>query len=315
MDAIVMTAGPLLAGYGLDLLLGDPRWLPHPIVGYGRAIRWCEQRCNRGRGRFVKGLLVAAGLIAATFGVVLALEQASALPGWWAEALLVTAGVFYGLANRTLIDEGRAVFRALEENLDAGRKQLARIVGRDTAELDASQVRTAVFETMSENLSDGVVAPLFFYALGGVPAMLAYKMINTLDSMIGHRDARYEQFGKAAARIDDAANFIPARLTALLMVALTGSVRGWKFIARYGRAHASPNAGYPEAALAGILDLRFGGPHTYDGEVVVKPWIGENPRLIEPREIVRVTRLNHAVCLSSVILIIFCQWLFNRIAS
>lgn len=296
MDALVIFAAPLLAGYALDLLLGDPRWLPHPIVGFGRAIAAGERWLNRGRARFVKGLALAVGLIVTTFVATAALQD-------WAYRLHAAAGlacaalgVFFSLANHTLIAEGRAVFTALEESLPAARKRLAWIVGRDTADLDAQQVRTAVCETMAENLSDGVVAPLFFYALGGMPGMLAYKMVNTLDSMIGHRDERYEQFGKAAARIDDAANFLPARLTAALMVLVTASRRGARFIRRYGRAHASPNAGYPEAALAGILDVRFGGPLRYDGEWIHKPWIGENPRAIAPGEIARVAVINHAVC-------------------
>nr|HPO01328.1 CobD/CbiB family cobalamin biosynthesis protein [Opitutaceae bacterium] len=177
---------------------------------------------------------------------------------------------------------------------------LSWIVGRDTAHLDAQQVRTAVCETMAENLCDGVVAPLFYYALGGVPAMMAYKMVNTLDSMIGHHDARHEWFGKTAARLDDLANLVPARLTALLMMLVAGSARGARFAWKYGRAHSSPNSGYPEAALAGILDVRFGGPHTYDGELVEKPWIGENARMIASGEVERVARINHAVCAAAV---------------
>lgn len=298
MDGGLMFAGPLLAGYALDLALGDPRWLPHPIVGYGKAIAWGERQWNRGgsRARFWKGLALAVGLIGGAYGGAWALLTAT--ERWHPAAAFGCAaiGVFFGLANRTLIEEGRAVFRAVDESVAAGRRRLARIVGRDTAKLDAPAVRAAACETMAENLSDGVVAPLFFYALGGMPAMLAYKMVNTLDSMIGHKDARYGWFGKAAARIDDAANFGPARLTALLMVIVAASGRGWRFVRRYGRAHDSPNAGYPEAALAGILDVRFGGPRSYDGEVVVKPWIGENPRELAPAEIETVVRINHAVC-------------------
>ncbi len=296
MDAIALTVVPVAAGYVLDLLLGDPPWLPHPIVGFGRAIARGERRWNRGRARFAKGFILASGLVVAVFAATWAAQEVAAMLGTWIEAALVAAGVFFGLANRTLIDEGRAVFRALEESLTAGRLRLSRIVGRDTAGLDEQQVRTAVFETLAENLSDGVVAPLFYFAIGGLPAMMAYKMVNTLDSMIGHRDERFEQFGKAAARIDDVANFLPARLTAFLMVAVTASGRGWRFVRRYGRAHASPNAGYPEAALAGILDVRFGGPLRYDGEIVEKPWIGENPRAIGREEIRRVAGINQAVC-------------------
>lgn len=304
MDALLNPAGPLVMGYLLDLAFGDPRWLPHPIVGFGRAIAWGERHLNRDHDRpslrFAKGAILAVGLVAGVFifaSILLAVAfRLHPSVGFGVASL----GVFFSLANRTLVNEGRAVFATLDESLDAGRKRLTWIVGRDTAALTADEVRAATFETMAENLSDGVVAPLCFYALGGVPAMLAYKMVNTLDSMIGHKDARYFWFGKAAARIDDVGNFIPARLTALLLVLLAGSARGWRFVIKYGRAHDSPNAGYPEAAVAGIFDLRFGGPHTYDGELIDKPWIGENPRPIAPAEILRLARLNHAVCLMTV---------------
>ena len=300
-----LTAVALGAGYLLDLLLGDPAWLPHPVVGFGRAIAAGERALNRGVAvrRFLCGSALALGLVGGVFALTALVERLA----WHAHPVagmaLVAVGVFYGLANRTLVDEGRAVFAALGESLDAGRRRLARIVGRDTARLDAQQVRTAVCETMAENLNDGVVAPLFWFALLGLPGLMAYKMVNTLDSMIGHRDERYEWFGKTAARLDDAANFVPARLTALLQCTLAGrgGARGLRFVARYGRAHASPNSGYPEAALAGILDVRFGGPHTYDGELVVKPWIGANPRAIASGEIGRVARLNHVVTLASVL--------------
>ena len=221
-------------------------------------------------------------------------------------------GVFFALANRSLIVEGLAVFSALERSLEEGRRRLAWIVGRDTEDLDPQQIRTAVFETMSENLSDGVVAPLFYFALLGLPGMWAYKMVNTLDSMIGQRSERYLLFGKAAARLDDVANYIPARLTAFLMILVTGSRRGLYFIFKYGRAHASPNSGYPEAALAGIMDLRFGGPLRYDGEWVEKPWIGERPRPIEPNEIRRVVQINQWVCALAVALIVLGQAWFIR---
>jgi adenosylcobinamide-phosphate synthase len=215
--------------------------------------------------------------------------------------------VSYGLANNALITEGRNVFLVLEkEGLEAGRKQLARIVGRNTSQLSPQQIRIAVFETMSENLSDGVIAPLFFYAIGGVPAMMVYKIINTMDSMIGYRSEKYEQFGKFAARLDDVANFIPARITAFLMVLVTGSYRGFQFIVKYGNLHKSPNAGYPESALAGILDCRFGGPNVYHGVWVDKPFIGENDRIVEPAEIRKVILVNHKTCfLMILIMVIF----------
>jgi adenosylcobinamide-phosphate synthase len=212
--------------------------------------------------------------------------------------------VYYGLANKTLIKEGRNVFQALEtQGLEAGRKQLSRIVGRDTSALTPQQIRIAVLETMSENLSDGVIAPLFFYAIAGVPGMMTYKMINTLDSMIGYRNERYEQFGKFAARLDDVVNFIPARITAALMALVSGSRRAVRFIFQYGNKHKSPNSGYPEAALAGIMDTRFGGPNVYHGKLVEKPFIGTNDRAVLPHEITLASNINHKVCLVTVLLV------------
>ena len=184
------------------------------------------------------------------------------------------------------------MFIAVDRSLDEGRTQVARIVGRDTSELSAQEVRTAALETLAENLSDGVIAPLFWYALFGIPGMLAYKMINTLDSMIGYRTERYRDFGCFAARIDDVANYIPARLTAALMVIVSGKMSLFGFVCKYGSRHASPNSGYPEAALAGILNCRFGGPHYYFGEIFDKPYIGENERPLTTADMKVSIRIN-----------------------
>ena len=216
----------------------------------------------------------------------------------WLGVAVASVTVFYGLAGKTLFTEVLQVFRALNVSLEQGRRQVARIVGRDTAELSAQEVRAAALETLAENLSDGVIAPMFWYLLAGAPGMMAYKMVNTLDSMIGYRTERYRQFGCVAARLDDVANFIPARLTALLMVLADGSPRLLRFVRTYGRMHASPNSGYPEAALAGILDCRFGGTHLYFGEPVRKPYIGTNDRLLDDRDVVR----SIAVCRRSLLL-------------
>jgi adenosylcobinamide-phosphate synthase len=208
--------------------------------------------------------------------------------------VLKTAIVFFCLAGKTLADEVRAVFKAADSSLDEGRRQVARIVGRDTTQLSDQEVRIAALETLAENLSDGVIAPLFWYLIGGAPAMLAYKMVNTLDSMIGYHTERYLQFGRWAARIDDVANYIPARLTALLMIAVARRFDLIKFVAKYGCKHASPNSGYPEAALAGILNCRFGGPHIYFGEVFDKPYIGDNEREVNSADMVRAIWVNRA---------------------
>ena len=294
---------PLLAGWLLDLVLGDPSWLPHPVVGFGKMIAFCERRWNKGSYRKLKGALVAVCLIAGVFILTLSIIH---LPSSIISALLI----FYCLAGTTLIREVRAVFRAVDRSLEEGRAQVARIVGRDTSELSAQEVRTAALETLAENLSDGVIAPLFWLAILGVPGMLAYKMVNTLDSMIGYKTERYKDFGCWAAHIDDIANYIPARLTALLMVLPHAMVSGqWSmitFVRHYGRHHASPNSGYPEAALAGILNCRFGGPHYYFGELFDKPFIGENERELTTDDMKKAVRVNRTAEVLMVILTGFC---------
>jgi adenosylcobinamide-phosphate synthase len=296
---------PLLAGYAADLLLGDPPNWWHPVKVYGSLIAAGTRFLNTGNGRFWKGLLLSFLLCAGAY-LVFALVQ-HWLWQWWQPGYYIVSSifVFFALANKSLLQEGQGVFDTLEsQGLEAGRKRLSRIVGRQTAQLTAQQVRTAVLESMSENLADGVIAPLFFYALGGLPAIMTYKMINTLDSMIGYKQEPYRLFGRFAARLDDVANFIPARITAVLMALLAASPRSLRFIFRYGHAHASPNAGYPEAALAGILDCRFGGPNVYYGVMVVKPYIGHNNRAIAHREFRRVRYINHAVTLVMVAAIV-----------
>lgn len=301
---------PLLLAWGLDLLLGDPAYLPHPIVAFGRSISWCERTLNKGERRFLKGVVSVIFLVAGTYGLTYALLWATGMfIAPWARQVVETVLIFYCLAGTTLAHEVREVFRALDRSLEEGRKQVARIVGRDTQALSAQEVRTAALETLAENLSDGVVAPLFWLLLLGVPGMMAYKMINTLDSMIGYRNARFRQFGCFAARLDDVANFVPARLTALLMVLVSGHLSVWKFVARYGSQHASPNSGYPEAALAGILDARFGGPHNYFGEEVWKPYIGINPRPLTTEDMHRAVRINRRAEAGMIVLTCIILWL------
>ena len=282
----------LLIGWLLDLLLGDPQRLPHPIVWFGKTIAFCEHRLNRGTYRKLKGAFVAVGLIALVFVVACLLRSLLSHLSSFLAILFDVIVVFYCLAGTTLIREVRQVFRAVDRSLQEGRAQVARIVGRDTSELSAQEVRTAALETLAENLSDGVIAPLFWLLLLGTPGMLAYKMVNTRDSMIGSRTERYRDFGCWAAHIDDAANYLPARLTALLMILAAGRPSLCRFVWRNGRRHASPNSGYPEAALAGILDCRFGGPHTYFGQLFDKPYIGENDRQLTTADMQKAVRVN-----------------------
>ena len=275
-----------------DKLLGDPERLPHPVVLFGRLISAGERRLNKGKRRRTKGALLAMTLVISSYTAALLLVKAAeavAQPlAWAAEAILI----FYCLAGTTLIREVKAVFNALEISLDNGRRQVARIVGRDTSQLSDNDVRKAALETLAENLNDGVMAPLFWLLLLGVPGMVAYKMVNTLDSMIGYKTERFCRFGTFAARLDDIANYIPARLTALIMVLTAGRPGLVRFIVRNGRKHASPNSGYPEAALAGILDCRFGGGHFYFNEYIDKPFIGDNDRRLTSADMTTAVNIN-----------------------
>lgn len=291
----------LLSAWLLDLLFGDPSWLPHPVVGFGRMIACGEHRLNKGSHRKLKG-----GLFSLCLDVVVFLSTwwlFRILSPWpWLYGILSAILIFFCLAGTTLIREVRQVFLAVDRSVEEGRLQVARIVGRDTSGLSAKEIRTAALETLAENLSDGVIAPLFWLAVGGPSAMLTYKMVNTQDSMIGYRTERYRDFGCCAARIDDMANYIPARLTALLMI-LVG--RGsFQFLRKYGSAHASPNSGYPEAALASILDCRFGGPHYYFGQLFPKPYIGDNERPLDNDDMKTAIRVNRMVEVLSIFLII-----------
>lgn len=308
MDIYILIL-PLLAGWVLDKLIGDPVWLPHPVVGFGKMISFCEKRWNKGTHRIEKGGAVAILLILMVYwGSAFVLHFLFHWNSWLGMAVSAIL-VFYCLAGTTLIREVKQVFLAADRSLEEGRKQVSRIVGRDTSELTDHEVRTAALETLAENLSDGVIAPLFWYLLLGVPGMLAYKMVNTLDSMIGYKNERYLQFGCVAAHIDDVANYIPARLTAFLMVLSTGCLRLLGVVRKYGPRHASPNSGYPESALAGILNCRFGGPHYYFGELVHKPFIGENERLLDTSDMRKAVSVNRRVEVMMVIIVAVGVWI------
>lgn len=285
----------LFLGWGADKLFGDPTSLPHLIVLQGKAIAWGEQRWNKGTNRKLKGAAWSLFLIVSTFTIVSLLLFLS----FWIHPILAlfisSIIIFYSLSGKTLIKEVKAVFEEVNKSLDRGQKQVGRIVGRDTSVLTEEEVKKAALETLSENLSDGVVAPLFWFLLLGPAGMLTYKMINTLDSMIGYKNERYLLYGRFAAKTDDIANYIPARLTALLMLLVSNRLDLISFVRKYGRAHTSPNSGFPEAALAGVLSCRFGGAHLYFGEMVDKPFIGENEKILDSNDLKVAIRINKRV--------------------
>lgn len=303
MDSIlVYILTPLLIGWILDLLFGDPSWLPHPIVYFGKWIAFGERRLNRNSHRKLKGALLVCISIAMLFGISWVLFNIVPIPKY-ANLAISAILVFFCLAGHTLRKEVRMVFEAVDRSTEEGRKQVARIVGRDTSELPPQEIRTAALETLAENLSDGVIAPLFWYALLGIPGILTYKLINTFDSMVGYQNERYKDFGCWAAHIDDIANYIPARITALLMIIVAPLWNKWRlirFVIHFGPQHASPNSGWPEAALAGILNCRFGGPHNYFGEYFYKPFIGTNERNLTTNDMKRSIN----VCLLAEILFV-----------
>lgn len=308
MDYIIALL-PLSVAWTLDLLLGDPLWLSHPVIWFGRIINICEHRLNTGNHRRLKGGISAVMLIAGTYIITRYIIHLIS-PYIWLNLSIQTILIFFCLAGTTLIREVRMVFRAVDISLEKGRLQVRRIVGRDTAALSAQEIRTAALETLAENLSDGVVAPLFWYALLGVPGMMAYKMVNTLDSMIGYKNERFRYFGMVAARIDDVANYIPSRLTAFLMIVVSGRFHLSGFVIRYGSRHASPNSGYPEAALAGILNCRFGGTHDYFGESIYKPYIGNTERDFCYNDMKKAILVNRKVEALAILLILTVKCLF-----
>jgi adenosylcobinamide-phosphate synthase len=296
---------PLAIGFVLDILLGDPRWLPHPVAGIGRGVELLESRLRRflprtPRGEFLGGSLLVLAVCSLSFAAPwLALRAAGELHPLAAIGLESLLG-WQALALKGLGDAGGEVCRRLREgDLAAARSAVAHIVGRDTAGLDAAGVARAAVETVAENASDGVAAPLLYFSLGGAPLAFLYKAVNTMDSMIGHRDEKYLHFGRPAARLDDLANFFPARLTALLMLpaaALAGL--DWRNAGRVLRRdrknHSSPNSGHPEAAAAGALNLRLGGPASYGGRRVERPYLGDAARDIRPGDIELANRLLYA---------------------
>ena len=304
MDINLIPNSSLILAWLLDRLFGDPARLPHPVVLFGKMIAKGERMLNLGKWRVLKGALLAVMLISvvvfATWTMIVVADKVNIYLGMAMRAILV----FYCLAGTTLIREVRQVFYAIDSSLDEGRQQVARIVGRDTSELTDEEVRKAALETLAENLNDGVIAPLFWFAIGGVPAMMGYKMVNTLDSMIAYHSPRYLKFGKAAARIDDIANYIPARLTALLMLIAARRLNLVSFVMKYGPCHASPNSGWPEAALAGILGCRFGGPHKYFGETFDKPYIGNQDKPLTREDMEKAVRINRTAETLGVIIII-----------
>jgi adenosylcobinamide-phosphate synthase len=274
-----MTAPRFALAYAMDWLIGDPEWFPHPVRWFGKLIRFGERWLKRDE---LSGAALTCSVVTIAWGIGMPRNAT------WQVLLAWTT-----LATRSLLSEASSVIRALESSdIELARKRLSRIVGRDTAHLDESEISRAVIETLAESACDGIVAPMFWLAVGGVPAAMVYKAINTLDSMIGHFEPPYRHFGRVAARLDDAANYIPARLTALGIVATARC--GYDVWLSDGDKHASPNAGQSEAAMAGALGVRLGGVNSYEGEVHDAPVLnvaGRAPTVKDARAALRTVAI------------------------
>jgi len=253
----------------LDALMGEPRILwshvPHPAVIMGRLIGWADTTFNVGSAQRAKGVLLTAGLVLGFAATGWVLSQFGMV------VEIVIAAIL--LAQRSLVDHVAAVADGLRMSLAQGRRDVAMIVGRDTSEMDPSDVARAAVESAAENFSDGVIAPAFWLLVAGLPGILIYKAINTADSMIGYRIPRHEQFGWAAAKLDDILNWVPARLTALILAIMHAQLKSWPAIIADARRHRSPNAGWPEAVLSRGLGVSVSGPRTYDGQRTEFPWV------------------------------------------
>lgn len=331
-----MHALVIASAFVLDMIFGDPSWFPHPVRGIGRLIRRAENILRRFGGtakaeRFAGALLVIFTVLTVYFSSHLLIFSTSSLSAHLGIAVSVLMA-YTTLATRGLGDAAHLVLSRLDAgDIVGARTELSKIVGRDTANLDEQDISRAVIETVAENASDGVVAPLFYLTIGGPALAMAYKAVNTLDSMVGYRNEKYINFGWAAARLDDIANYIPARITGVL-ICLAAVIsrrlkqvfspsprlspargegdselrtlnselnRPWRIMLRDGRNHPSPNSGYPEAAMAGALGVRLGGPSAYAGKIAPKPAIGIGGRPPDKKDIAKSVRLMYCSTLSA----------------
>ena len=308
-----MSGLAVLGGFVLDAVFGDPAWLPHPVVLMGKCISKLEKTLRARfpktqQGELLAGAVLAFCLPVGTFLVTSAVCLLAAKISPWLGLAVQMFWCGQALAAKGLVQESRNVYNELvKPDLPAARKAVSRIVGRDTENLTAEGVTKAAVETVAENASDGVIAPLLYMLLGGAPLALTYKAVNTMDSMVGYKNETYLYFGRAAAKLDDVANYIPSRLAALLWAAaaaLTGNdAKGaWRIWRRDRRNHASPNSAQTESACAGALGVQLAGPAYYFGEYYPKPTIGDALRPIEPQDILRADCMMYAASVLALVL-------------
>lgn len=317
----MMTVSAIMIGFCLDLLLGDPHWLYHPVRLIGALINCWEKWLRRLLGekplaQIIAGFLLVGAVLSTTFGVVFLLLSWAGTVSLWLQLAMEGIMCYQILAVKSLKTESMKVYAALQKNdLLLARQEVSMIVGRDTKHLTETQVIKATVETIAENTADGVIAPLFYLALGGAPLGFLYKAVNTMDSMIGYQNERYRYFGRAAAKLDDLFNYLPARLAALLMLVAAKLAKldvkeGWRIYKRDRHQHASPNSAQTEAVCAGVLRVQLAGDAYYFGELHHKPTIGDDWRSIEAEDIKRANRLLYLTAFLAVFLLLVVKIIF-----
>ena len=309
----MMTLGAIVAGFILDLIFGDPHWLPHPICLIGNLIGFLEKNLRRLLAPGKTALLLGGALMVVIvlslsyvvpYAVLMLAEQVSP----WLRFALETVMFYQIFATKCLRDESMKVYTALHNNdLDDARVKLSWIVGRDTKELTAEEVTKGAVETVAENTADGIIAPMFYMFIGGAPLAFLYKGINTMDSMVGYKNDKFLYFGRCAAKLDDVANFIPARITGILMILASyflnmNAAGAWKIFWRDRYNHLSPNSAMTESVTAGALNIQLGGDHYYFGKLVHKDTIGDNIRPVVAEDIVAVNNLLYMTAVISLLL-------------
>ena len=309
----MMTLGAIVAGFILDLIFGDPHWLPHPICLIGNLIGFLEKNLRRllAPGKtalLLGGALMVVIVISLSFAVPYAVLMLAEQVNPWLRFALETIMFYQIFATKCLRDESMKVYTALHNNdLEDARVKLSWIVGRDTKELTTEEVTKGAVETVAENTADGIIAPMFYMFIGGAPLAFLYKGINTLDSMVGYKNDKFLYFGRCAAKLDDVANFIPARITGILMILASyflnmNAAGAWKIFWRDRYNHLSPNSAMTESVTAGALNIQLGGDHYYFGKLVHKDTIGDNIRPVEAEDIVAVNNLLYMTAVISLLL-------------
>jgi adenosylcobinamide-phosphate synthase len=314
-----MTAAVFLGAYIIDIIIGDPRWFSHPVVIIGKAVRFLEGKIRRTSliGRKKGGIILCFAVVIPTFFIIWGVVEGCLFVNALLGAIITVLFASMTLATRSLFDESKAVIDTLNNgNIVEARKKLSMIVGRDTENLDEQEICRAVIETVSENLSDGIVAPMFYLAIGGLPLAMAYKAVNTLDSMVGYKNDRYGDIGWFSAKMDDMLNWIPARLSVFLIVIASFILmynwrNSWKIMRRDGQNHPSPNSGMPEAAAAGALNIQLGGKSRYFGKIYHKPAIGDRIKEIDRGDVKKAWVIMFASSLLMAAVCVLTLWLIE----